>query len=75
MGNPLWIGEYRKPFDGYHLIFHDPFEFPTPESAHYYTRTFRSLTFLISPELVSIDDSLVGMTPDEYEEKVVQVRI
>lgn len=46
--------------DGFHLIFHDPFEIPSRHSAHYYTMTNQTLNFLILPELVLHDESIEG---------------
>ena len=52
--------------DGYHLIFHDPFEMPWGSSSHFQTALYRSLSYFITPELTEIDDSLIEYSPKEW---------
>ena len=52
-------------FDGYLILFHDPFEMPTKSSQQFYTRTGNKMKFHAIPELVSTDDSILKLTVEE----------
>lgn len=50
---------------GFKVFIHSPYEFPD-ENLKYFTISLnQSYTLLITPQLRSIDDSLINMSPDE----------
>lgn len=51
--------------DGFTLIFHDPFEVPTESSVQVQTLPNRKINFLVTPELISVDESLFAYSPEE----------
>lgn len=51
--------------DGFHLIFHDPFELPSSSSQQFYTLTELKVDYLVSPEMTSIDESLYDYSFEE----------
>lgn len=46
----------------YRIIFHPPYELPNENSNNFFVSKNDHVTFLITPQLKSIDDSLYGMT-------------
>lgn len=51
--------------DGYLVIFHDPFEFPSKYSPHFYTTSSKIFKFVVEPELISTDESMLDVPPEE----------
>lgn len=51
-----------KPFK---LIIHDSFRLPTPDDRQFYMENMDYDTFWVTPQLNKIDDSLIGMKPQE----------
>ena len=51
--------------DGYRLIFHDPFELPSPNSPTFLTLAHYFVEYLIVPRMTTVDDSILDYTPDE----------
>jgi hypothetical protein len=52
--------------DGFHLLIHAPFEVPSlQDSTHVQTLTNQTLEIRIIPELISLDDSLFRISPEE----------
>jgi hypothetical protein len=52
--NETWPNEDR---DGFLLFFHDPFEIPSVETAHFMTAPHELIEFQIKPEILSFDES------------------
>lgn len=50
---------------GFKVIFHDPFEYPDATQQSYTVSLNQSYMFLITPQLHTIDDSLIGLSPEE----------
>lgn len=51
--------------DGYRLFFHGPFEVVSLDSQQFYTLNNQSVNFLIKPEMMNFDYSIVDYTPEE----------
>lgn len=51
--------------DGFHLIFHDPFEIPSESSSYFQAVSNRTLNYFVTPELAEIDESLLDYLPEE----------
>jgi hypothetical protein len=51
--------------NGLLLFLHDPFELPGRSSAKFIAKSFRPTEINIAPEVHSIDDSLIGYSPEE----------
>lgn len=53
-------------FDGFHLLFHDPYELPSFDSSHFYSPPWKFMNYWIIPEITSYDDSLKDYDINEY---------
>lgn len=49
--------------DGFSLLIHDPFEVPSDDSVHVQTVTNQTINFLVTPEVIQIDESLMDFEP------------
>lgn len=52
-------------FNGFRVIFHDPYELPSKASVNYFATIDKPIKFWISPEVATIDESLMSLTPEE----------
>lgn len=55
----------------YQLIIHSPFELPTKENQKFIVADMDYDTFWITPQLNTIEDSMIGMQPQELEIKLM----
>jgi acid-sensing ion channel, other len=68
MDTPWLESYYRntiKALDGNQLIFHDPFEVPSKYSSTFYTAADQMTRFLITPELITYDESFTDYSLEE----------
>jgi hypothetical protein len=73
--NGLWVGFWNKIFppvnpieydyDGYLLLFHNPFELPSKRSKLFKFSMKFQTTILIDPQINSIDETLLDYEPHE----------
>lgn len=70
----LWVGFGAKAFsrdviknnfNGFKVLFHDPFELPTKRSKIMNFNLNLQTSVLIDPEINSIDEALLGYRPEE----------
>lgn len=55
----------KKMVDPFLLMIHSPFELPTEESQKFVISGFDFITFYVTPQLKTIDDTMIGMEPNE----------
>lgn len=53
------------------LMIHSPFELPTQETQKFYLSHIDFDTFFVSPLIDRIDDSMISMEPQKYDQKIV----
>ena len=51
--------------NAYRVIFHDPYELLSKASVNYFATIDKPIKFWISPEVATIDESLMYLTPEE----------
>jgi hypothetical protein len=54
----------------YRLIFHPSYELSTEDSQQFLMNKEQAFTFLITPLMKTIDESLVGMSPKRFEDEI-----
>lgn len=56
---------YQKDSTPFSLMIHSPFELPTMDNQKFYYSDMSDDIFFITPQLHTIDDSMIGMKPHE----------
>lgn len=51
--------------DGFEVLIHEPFEVPSKDSVEVQALSHQTITFLVTPEITQIEDSMKQLNPDE----------
>lgn len=60
-----FLGKQNDNFDGFSMVFHDPFELPSKFSRSMRTLMHNTIVYSIIPVASKIDDSMLDFTADE----------